>query len=95
MLPYVVIGAGPMGLCTMRRLLEQGLPVIGVEIHSNVGGLWDIESTTSTMYQTAHLISSKSMTEFSDFPMADEVATYPRHDQLRQYFCDYAEHFHL
>ncbi len=95
MLPYVVIGAGPMGLCTMRRLLEQGLPVIGVEIHSNVGGLWDIESTTSTMYQTAHLISSKSMTEFSDFPMADEVATYPRHDQLRQYFCDYAEHFDL
>jgi cation diffusion facilitator CzcD-associated flavoprotein CzcO len=79
----------------MRRLLEQGFPVMGVEIHSNVGGLWDIDSSTSTMYQSAHLISSKSMTEFSDFPMRKEVATYPRHDQLRQYFQDYATHFDL
>lgn len=95
MLPHVVIGAGPMGLCTVRRLLEQGLPTLGLEIHSDVGGLWDIDSETSTMYNSAHLISSKTMTEFSDFPMGDDIATYPRHDQLRQYFCDYATHFDL
>ena len=93
--PIVVIGAGPMGLCSVRRLAEQGLPVIGLEAHNNVGGLWDIDSPTSTMYESAHLISSKRMTEFSDFPMADEVASYPRHDQMRQYFRDYAEHFQL
>ncbi|MCG2837100.1 NAD(P)-binding domain-containing protein [Photobacterium sp. WH77] len=93
--PYVVIGAGPMGLCTVRRLAEQGLPVIGLEAHADVGGLWDISSPTSTMYQSAHLISSKRMTEFSDFPMADHVATYPKHDQLCRYFQDYARHFNL
>ncbi|WP_462157453.1 flavin-containing monooxygenase [Pseudoalteromonas sp. GB56] len=93
--PYVVIGAGPMGLCTLRRLKEQSIPVVGLEAHSNVGGLWDIDSATSTMYDSAHLISSKRMTEFADFPMRDEVATYPRHDQMRQYFRDYAEHFNL
>ncbi|RUO62226.1 flavin-containing monooxygenase [Pseudidiomarina insulisalsae] len=93
--PCVVIGAGPMGLCTVRRLLEQGLNVIGLEAHGDVGGLWDIDSPTSTMYESAHLISSKRMTEFADFPMADEVATYPRHDELKRYFQNYAKHFDL
>lgn len=94
-LPYVVIGAGPSGLCAVRRLKERGIAVIGFEAHNDVGGLWDIESATSTMYQSAHLISSKRMTEFTDFPMADEVADYPRHDQLKRYFQDFARHFEL
>lgn len=93
--PYVVIGAGPMGLCTVRRLVEQGIPVLGLEAHNEVGGLWDIDSPTSTMYESAHLISSKGMTQFDDFPMDECVATYPRHDQLRTYFRDYAKHFDL
>lgn len=93
--PCVVIGAGPMGLCTVRRLLEQDLEVIGLEAHSDVGGLWDIDSPTSTMYDSAHLISSKRMTEYADFPMADHVATYPKHDEMRQYFRDYAVRFDL
>jgi len=95
MKPYVVIGAGPMGLCTVRRLAEQNIPVCGFEIHSGVGGLWDINNPTSTMYESAHLISSKRMTEFADFPMKDEVATYPRHDEMAAYLSDYAEHFNL
>lgn len=95
MKPYVVIGAGPMGLCSVRRLVEQGIDVIGLEAHSDVGGLWDIDSPTSTMYDSAHLISSKRMTEFDDFPMSDEVATYPKHDQLKSYFQAYATHFDL
>ncbi|MBG23586.1 MAG: monooxygenase [Idiomarinaceae bacterium] len=93
--PCVVIGAGPMGLCTVRRLVEQNLEVIGLEAHSDVGGLWDIDSPTSTMYDSAHLISSKRMTEYKDFPMAEHVATYPKHDEMRQYFRDYAAHFDL
>lgn len=93
--PYVVIGAGPMGLCTVRRLKEQGIEVIGLEANSDVGGLWDIDSPTSTMYDSAHLISSKKMTEFDDFPMPESVATYPRHDQLKKYFQEYANHFDL
>lgn len=93
--PYVVIGAGPMGLCTVRRLAEKGIKVLGLEAHSDVGGLWDIDSPTSTMYESAHLISSKRMTEFDDFPMSHDVATYPRHDQLKHYFQSYATHFDL
>ena len=95
MKPYVVIGAGPSGLAAVRRLVEQDIPVIGVETHADVGGLWDINSSTSTMYDSAHLISSKSMTQFNDFPMRDEVATYPKHTELQAYFSDFADHFDL
>jgi hypothetical protein len=58
----------------------------GFELHSDVGGLWDIDGPKSTMYETAHLISSKKMTEFTDFPMDSEVAEYPSHRELKSYF---------
>ena len=66
---YAVIGAGPMGLATARNLQKLDIPFIGLELHSDVGGLWDIDNPHSTMYDSAHLISSKRMTEFAEFPM--------------------------
>ncbi|WP_419536370.1 flavin-containing monooxygenase [Endozoicomonas sp.] len=95
MLPYAIIGAGPMGLCTARRLNQYQIPWIGFEIHRDVGGLWDIDNPTSTMYQSAHLISSKKQTEFAEFPMDDSVPTYPSHQHLKAYFQKYARHFDL
>ncbi|MGM8871814.1 flavin-containing monooxygenase [Psychrobacter sp. 2Y5] len=92
---YAVIGAGPMGLATARNLQKLDIPFVGFEGHSDVGGLWDIDNPHSTMYETAHLISSKRMTEFSEFPMPDSVASYPHHSELRQYFQDFADKYHL
>ncbi|MCH8542040.1 MAG: NAD(P)-binding domain-containing protein [Alcanivorax sp.] len=92
---YAVIGAGPMGLATARNLDKYGIPFIGFELNADVGGLWDIDNPHSTMYETAHLISSKRMTEFTEFPMKEEVAPYPHHAELREYFRDYAKHFDL
>jgi cation diffusion facilitator CzcD-associated flavoprotein CzcO len=92
---YAIIGAGPMGLCAARQLQKHGIPFVGFELHEDVGGLWDIDNPHSTMYESAHLISSKRTTEFSEFPMADDVAPYPHHSEMRRYFRDYAEHFGL
>ncbi|MCC4309253.1 NAD(P)-binding domain-containing protein [Alcanivorax marinus] len=92
---YAVIGAGPMGLATARNLQKQGLPFVGYELHDDVGGLWDIDNPHSTVYQSAHLISSKRMTEFREFPMDETVASYPHHSELKRYFRDYAERFDL
>jgi len=92
---YAIIGAGPMGLACARNLQKVGIPCVGFELHSDVGGLWDIDNPHSTMYESAHLISSKRMTEFAEFPMADSVAPYPHHSEMRQYFRDYADHFGL
>ena len=92
---YALIGAGPMGLAAAKVLQEQGIAFQGFELHSDVGGLWDIDAPRSTMYETAHLISSKIMTEFTDFPMKDEVAEYPSHREMARYLRDFAGHFDL
>ncbi|MZR62832.1 NAD(P)/FAD-dependent oxidoreductase [Alcanivorax sp. DP30] len=92
---YAVIGAGPMGLATARNLKKYDIPFIGFDLNSDVGGLWDIDNPHSTMYESAHLISSRTMTEFKEFPMADGVATYPHHSEMKRYFQSYARQFGL
>lgn len=92
---FALIGAGPMGLAMARVLREHGIAFQGFELHSDVGGLWDIHGPRSTMYETAHLISSKTMTEFADFPMKETAAEYPSHRDVLTYFRDFAAHFGL
>ncbi|WP_209832324.1 NAD(P)-binding domain-containing protein [Ruegeria sp. HKCCE3926] len=92
---FALIGAGPMGLAAAKVLKEQGIAFQGFELHSDVGGLWDIDAPRSTMYESAHLISSKRMTEFEDFPMDEAVAEYPSHQAMRDYFRSFADRFGL
>ncbi len=90
-----LIGAGPSGLAAARNLQKEGLPFQGFEAYADLGGLWNITNPRSTVYESAHLISSKRTTEFSEFPMADSVADYPSHAELMRYFSAFAEHFKL
>lgn len=90
-----IIGAGPSGLAAARNLQRQGIAFRGFESHADVGGLWDIDNPRSTVYQSAHLISSKRTTEFAEYPMDDAVADYPSHRELRDYFRGFADHFGL
>lgn len=90
-----LIGAGPSGLAAARNLQKLGLPFQGFEAHTDVGGLWDIANPRSTVYHSAHLISSKRTTEFSEFPMGEEVADYPSHREMCRYFRDFADRFDL
>lgn len=92
---YALIGAGPMGLATAKVLRDQGIAFQGFELNSDAGGLWDIDAPRSTMYETAHLISSKTMTEFTDFAMDEDVAEYPSHREMKRYFQNFAAHFDL
>ncbi|XGU20332.1 flavin-containing monooxygenase [Rhodococcus sp. 3Y1] len=88
---YALIGAGPSGLAGARNLDRAGIAFDGFESHDDVGGLWDIDNPHSTVYESAHLISSKGTTAFAEFPMADSVADYPSHVELADYFRDYAD----
>ena len=92
---YAVIGAGPAGLSAARNLQRFGVLFDGFEAHSDVGGLWDINNPRSTVYESAHLISSKRMTEFAEFPMPPETPDYPDHAMLARYFRDFARYFGL
>ena len=91
---YAVIGAGPSGLAAARALQQRGIRIDGYEASAGVGGLWDIENPRSTMYASAHLISSRTTTEFAEFPMRSRV-DYPSHRELKDYFQEYADHFGL
>ena len=91
---YAVIGAGPSGLSAARALQKAGIDFDGFEASRGVGGLWDIENPRSTMYESAHLISSRTTTEFAEFPMRT-TADYPSHRELIAYFRDFADHFGL
>ncbi|MDO8145009.1 NAD(P)/FAD-dependent oxidoreductase [Isoptericola sp. 178] len=89
-----VVGAGPSGLAAARALDRHGLALTGFEAHDDVGGLWDIDNPRSTVYESAHLISSRTTTEFAELPMATQV-DYPSHRELLRYFHDYADTFDL
>ena len=91
---YAVIGAGPSGLAAARALQKAGIDFDGFEASRGVGGLWDIDNPRSTMYESAHLISSRTTTEFAEFPMRS-TADYPSHRELIAYFREFADHFGL
>jgi cation diffusion facilitator CzcD-associated flavoprotein CzcO len=90
-----LIGAGPSGLAGARCLQKHGVAFQGFEAHGDVGGLWNIDNPRSTVYESAHLISSKRMTEFLEFPMPAQVADYPSHRELLDYFRAFADYFGL
>lgn len=92
---FALIGAGPSGLAGARNLSKNGIPFVGFELGGDVGGLWNIANPRSTVYDSAHLISSRTTTQFTEFPMKDDVADYPGHAALLDYFRDFADSFGL
>lgn len=93
-----IIGAGCSGLTTIKKLVEANLKDITCfEKNSQIGGNWVFTANKghSSICETTHIISSKSMSQFSDFPMPDNYPDYPDHQQVLAYFQAYARHFHL
>ena len=85
-----VIGAGAAGLSAARHLKASAIPFEVVERERDVGGIWDASLPHSPVYQSAHLISSKPLTQFTDFPMPREYPDYPDHGQALEYLRAYA-----
>jgi hypothetical protein len=90
-----VIGAGAAGLAAARHLKTAAIPFEVVERERDVGGIWDVSLPHSPVYHSTHLISSRPLTEFPDFPMPREYPDYPGHAQALEYLRAYARHFGL
>ena len=90
-----VIGAGPSGLAAAKNAVLAGLDVTVFESNDKVGGNWVFNAATghSSVYENTHIISSKALSEYEDFPMPSQYPDYPRHDQIQAYFESYAIHF--
>lgn len=86
---YCVIGAGAAGISALQQLRQAGHQVECFEKSDRVGGHWH------TDYDALHLITSRDMTHFEDFPMPAEYPHFPRRDQVRAYIESYAAHHGL
>jgi hypothetical protein len=92
-----VIGAGPSGITAAKNLLDVDMDVIVFDYGKDVGGNWvfsDSESHSS-VFETTHIISSKTLSQYEDYPFPDDYPDYPSHRQLATYFQNYAKHFNL
>ena len=92
---YCIVGAGPCGLLAARAFKLAGIPYDQFERHSDVGGIWDIDNPGSSMYESAHFISSKYTSSFFGLPMPKDYPDYPDHRQLLRYIREFAEAFEL
>jgi cation diffusion facilitator CzcD-associated flavoprotein CzcO len=91
-----VIGAGPCGLTAVKNLLSAGLDdVVCYEESGAIGGTWvfDARPERTTVYESTHIISSKALSAFEDFPMPEDYPDFPSHQQMRAYFELYAKAF--
>jgi amino acid transporter len=92
---YCVVGGGPSGLVMARALLAEGVPFDWFERHDDVGGIWDIDSPGSPMYESAHFISSRYTSGFYGHPMPSDYPDYPMWSQIRDYIRGFARRYGL
>lgn len=90
-----IIGAGPAGLLAARALRLAGIPYDQIEKNPGVGGIWDIRNDWSPMYESAHFISSKTVSNLPGFAMPESYPDYPNHRQILAYLESFARHYDL
>jgi hypothetical protein len=91
-----VIGAGPCGLTAVKNLREAGLnDVLCYDENDAIGGNWVFreEPATTSVYASTHIISSRKLSSFFDYPMPQTYPDFPSHTQMLAYFNSYAHHF--
>ncbi|KAF2018251.1 FAD/NAD(P)-binding domain-containing protein [Aaosphaeria arxii CBS 175.79] len=91
-----VIGAGALGLVTIKNLLEEGFDVTGFERNAYVGGLWQYtEDDKTSVLQSTIVNVSKERGCFTDLPFQEGVRTHPTAAEVQQYLLQYVKHFNL
>lgn len=84
-------------MAAAKNCKAAGLDFVVYEKNDKVGGNWVFNSKTghSSVYENTHLISSKTWSEYEDFPMPVDYPDYPNHIQMQAYFESYAKHFNI
>lgn len=90
-----IIGAGPAGLSLARYLKKLNINYLQFEANDTVAGVWNIDAPNSSMYESAHFISSKTQSDFPGFPMPQDYPDYPSYKQIFTYIQEFAKKFNL
>ncbi len=86
----LVIGAGFVGLGMAQALKEANIAYDQVDASNEIGGNW-----YHGVYETAHIISSRKVTQFTQFPMPEDYPDFPSAQQMWEYLKAFAYHFDL
>lgn len=92
---FCILGAGTSGLAVAKNFLQAGIPFDCLEREGEIGGNWNFGKPNSSVYASTHLISSKQLTEYTDYPMPEDYPEFPNHRQVLDYLRGYAKHFQL
>lgn len=87
---YLILGAGFVGLGMAEALKAAGIAYDQVDASDDIGGNW-----YHGVYHTAHIISSRKITEFTHFPMPDEYPDFPSAQNMRDYLNAFVDRFDL
>ena len=90
---YCIIGAGAAGITAAKNLKQMGIPCDVIERSDDVGGNWNYGKPNSSVYRSVHLISSKPLTQYTDFPIPDDYPTFLGQAQAWEYLRSYARAF--
>lgn len=81
----LIVGAGPVGLAMANALKKHGIAYHQVDAQDQLGGNWH-----GGVYQGVHLNSSKTSTQFADYPMPADYPDFPSAAQMKTYLNNYA-----
>ena len=87
---HLILGAGFVGLGMAEALKSASIPYDQVDASDDIGGNW-----YHGVYETAHIISSRKITQFTHFPMPDNYPDFPSAQNIRDYLNSFADHFEL
>ncbi len=87
---HLIIGAGFVGLGMAESLKTADIPYDQVDASDDIGGNW-----YHGVYESAHIISSRKITQFTHFPMPDDYPDFPSAQKMRDYLNSFADHFDL
>lgn len=92
---FCILGAGTSGLTVAKNFLQGGIPFHCLEREDDIGGNWNFGKPHSSVYASTHLISSKQLTEYTDYPIPEDYPEFPGHQQVLEYLRGYADQFGL
>eukprot|EP01130_Rhizamoeba_saxonica_P008576 TRINITY_DN3470_c0_g1_i2.p1 TRINITY_DN3470_c0_g1~~TRINITY_DN3470_c0_g1_i2.p1 ORF type:complete len:452 (-),score=71.09 TRINITY_DN3470_c0_g1_i2:20-1297(-) len=87
---YLIVGAGFTGLSVAASFERRNISYDLIEKNPQIGGNW-----FNGVYDRVHIISSKSVTEYKDFPMPDSYPVYPSKQQMLNYLNNFTQHYQL
>jgi len=87
--PVLVVGAGPAGLSGMAALSKHGIDFVGIDSHSQVGGIWDISNPISSAYEGLRTVTSR-FTTYVGAPLPKDSPKWVPHDMALSHFTDFA-----